>query len=108
MTRTSLLNFVAITGPLLEAKAGPCRPTTTTMTSLAETSSAAAPDSATTRFGIATVTALADATTMTKTGLDDKTDNISPWTIGNLDITQREPHAGVNAVYAIQVAFRKT
>ncbi|XEV02640.1 hypothetical protein FSHL1_007927 [Fusarium sambucinum] len=108
MTRMSLLNFVAITALLLKAKAGTCRPTTTTTASLAETPSTAAPDSAATRVGMATVTTLVDATTTTKTGLDDKTGSISPWIFGNLDITQRDPYAGVNAVYAIQVAFRKT
>ncbi|KAL6916479.1 hypothetical protein FSST1_007974 [Fusarium sambucinum] len=68
MTRMSLLNFVAITALLLKAKAGTCRPTTTTTASLAETPSTAAPDSAATRVGMATVTTLVDATTTTKTG----------------------------------------
>ncbi|KAF4343781.1 hypothetical protein FBEOM_2283 [Fusarium beomiforme] len=83
MVRLSIVNVATIAAILLGAEAGPCRPTTTGVTSLAETSSmadatyletssAVASESTTTSLDTTTVTTLADTTT-TATSFDATT-----------------------------------
>ncbi|PNP76631.1 hypothetical protein FNYG_10050 [Fusarium nygamai] len=63
MVRVSLLNLAAIATLLLGAEASPCKPRTTTATSLAETTSTLAADTTATSIETTAVTTLADTTT---------------------------------------------
>ncbi|KAH7258949.1 uncharacterized protein BKA55DRAFT_591764 [Fusarium redolens] len=128
MVRLSLLNVAAIATLLLGAEAGPCRPTTTAVTSLAEassttgasyaeTTSTVAADTTATSVDMTTVTTLADTTTTTKA--ESTTTTAAPACLetqalinpgfddrsdsispwtGNGGLIQREPQAGVNAL----------
>ncbi|KAG7409596.1 hypothetical protein DER46DRAFT_614839 [Fusarium sp. MPI-SDFR-AT-0072] len=78
MVRYSILSLAAIATLLLGAEAGPCRPTTTVATSVAETTSTLAADTSATSIDTTTVTTLADTTTTipgdtTTTALADTT-----------------------------------
>ncbi|KAI1035609.1 hypothetical protein LB504_006144, partial [Fusarium proliferatum] len=63
MVRHSVLNLVAIATLLLGAEAGPCKPRTTTATSLVETTSTLPADTSATSIASTTVITTADTTT---------------------------------------------
>ncbi|KAM0233282.1 hypothetical protein ACHAPO_007361 [Fusarium lateritium] len=63
MVRFSILPAAAVTLFLFGAEASPCKPSTTAVTSVAETSSTAVPDSTATSFDSTAIPTLIDATT---------------------------------------------
>jgi hypothetical protein len=70
MVRVVNFNLAVIATLLLGAEAGPCRPTRTAATSVAETTSTLATDTSATSIASTTVTTLADTTTI---NLEDTT-----------------------------------
>ncbi|KAM0490785.1 hypothetical protein ACHAP8_011179 [Fusarium lateritium] len=63
MVRFSILPAAAVTLFLFGAEASPCKPSTTAVTSIAESSSTTVPDSTATSFDSTAITTLIDATT---------------------------------------------
>lgn len=128
MVRFSILPVAAVAVTILGAEAGPCRPITTAVTSLPETSSMVAPDTTVTSLdatttissGATTVTTLveitstapAESTTTTQEpacaetqllvnpSFDDIASSKAPW-LGDGWLIQNDPHSGPNALYAL-------
>ncbi|KAF5533833.1 hypothetical protein FMEXI_11627 [Fusarium mexicanum] len=94
MVRVSLLNLAAIATLLLGAEAGPCKPRTTAVTSLVETTSSLAAETTATSIDTTAVTTVPDTTTTvlgetTTTALPDTTttDEAESTTTAEADIT---------------------
>jgi hypothetical protein len=128
MVRVVNFNLAVIATLLLGAEAGPCRPTRTAATSVAETTSTLATDTSATSIASTTVTTLADTTTInledttttaqaepTTTALADTTTTaaaacvetqlfINPGfddSTSNAYLTQNQPQSGPNALYVL-------
>ena len=108
MVRPSILNAAVVATFFLGAEAGLCRPATTAVASIAQTTSTLAAD--TTTASIDATTTLPETTTtaapgcvetqlLVNPGFDDAVGGYAPWTGSNAFIIDRQPQAGTQAVY---------
>ncbi|KAG5655294.1 hypothetical protein KAF25_010446 [Fusarium avenaceum] len=135
MVRFSILPVAAVAVAILGAEAGPCRPITTAVTSLPETSSAVASETTVTSLdatttissGATTVTTLveitstttAESTTTTQEpacvetqllvnpSFDDSASSKAPW-VGDGWLIQNDPHSGPDALANVFYGGRGT